>query len=289
MIRKSFIVVLFSMLLCTTAIGVEENTEEAVYRAVIVGIEDYAEINPCTWADEDAREMKETLIDSPQWSNINIKILLDEDATKADIKAAIKWLATDAKEGDVSLFYFAGHGTNDGVDVYICGYNSKPGIKDLSEDIRGDKLAEWMGEIKSQKIAIFDSCYSGGLINSRSMSQELSAPRVKEGTPDVKLTDGVAEKFKATGALGVNGYEVMTACDVIEKAYGSYKLENGVFTYFLLEGLDDTNADSDGDGVVTTKELFDYAEPRTTEYETRQHLQWWDGIEGKDLSVVISE
>lgn len=246
--------------------------EGPAYRAVIVGIEDYAEINDCLWADDDAAVLGNLL--ALQWDE---KILLNAEATKANVKDSVEWLAAEAGANDISLFYFAGHGTNDGVNTYICPYDSLPA--EVSRDIADYELAAWLNAINGQKIVIFDSCHSGGFVY-RSVGNS-GAPRVKEGTPMAELKGGFAEKL---GYLAVESYEVMTACEVNELAWGYSELGHGVFTYFLLEGL--SNTDLVGDGAVTTGELFNYAESRTIEWGYNQHPQWWDGISERDLEVL---
>ena len=77
----------------------------------------------------------------------------------------------------------------------------------------------------------------------------------------------------------------LTACDYNETsaAYG-YPLWNGVFTYYLNEGLGGP-ADVNGNG-VSAEEAFAYAEPRVRDYVLAhsgiaQDPQMWDGIPGE--------
>jgi len=249
--------------------------QEGEYRAVLVGIETYKEINTCLWADDDALAMKDLL--SPQWNEV--RVLIDGGATKADVREALEWLASEAGEEDVSLFYFAGHGTNDGVNTYICCYDSRN--EDYSKDIVDYEFVEMLESVRGQKIVMIDSCHSGGFLYLR--SKQSGVARVKAGTPPAELEAGLTEKL---GALAIEGYEAMTACAVNEVAWGYPELEHGVFTYFLLEGSGNLNADLDGDHGITTRELFDYAEPKTTEY-CGEHPQWWDGVYNTDLMVVF--
>jgi len=264
-----FLAVLLCVLLILPYVLIEAQ-EEPAYRAVIVGVEDYAEIYDCSWADDDATALRDIL--ASQWDE---KILLNAEATKANVKDGVEWLAAEAGANDISLFYFAGHGTNDEVNTYICPYDSLPA--DVSRDIADYELAEWLNSINGQKIVIFDSCHSGGFVY-RSVGN-FGTPRVKEGTPAVELESSFAEKL---GYLTIESYEVMTACEVNELAWGYSELGHGVFTNFLLEGL--SNTDLAEDGAVTTGELFNYAEPRIIEWG--QHPQWWDGISERDLEVL---
>jgi len=139
------------------------------------------------------------------------------------------WSGWHRRQGeDVSLFYFAGHGTNDGVNTYICCYDSRN--QDYSGDLVDYELVEMLESVRGQKIVMIDSCHSGGLLYTR--SKQSGVARVKSGTPPEELEAGITEKI---GALAIEGYEVMTACAVNEVAWGYPELEHGVFTHFLLE------------------------------------------------------
>ncbi|MBA7700289.1 hypothetical protein ES703_109000 [subsurface metagenome] len=55
----------------------------------------------------------------------------------------------------------------------------------------------------------------------------------------------------------------MTASAQDETAHEHYLLEHGIFTYYILEGLNNFRADKDNDNYITIRELFDYAEINT--------------------------
>ncbi len=105
------------------------------------------------------------------------------------------------------------------------------------------------------------------------------APRTWEGVPHVQLTDGFSRDLDKTG------YVVSTACDEDELAWGHPAVENGIFTYFLVQGLLGP-ADINSDDKISAEEAFAYASPLVlaTGYETPQI---WDGIEGE--VTVVSE
>ena len=43
-------------------------------------------------------------------------------------------------------------------------------------------------------------------------------------------------------------------------------MEHGIFTYYILEGLNNFKADKNNDNYITIRELFDYAEINTRFY-----------------------
>src|SRR6185369_7927408 len=99
-------------------------------------------------------------------------LLLNEQATKQQIHESIQWLAETAKQGDLAVFYYSGHGASDkddgsdepdGAEEFICPYDCgvQPG---LASFIRDDELHQWLSAVrqKTDRLAIiFDSCHSG--------------------------------------------------------------------------------------------------------------------------------
>lgn len=95
----------------------------------------------------------------------HMKLLLDEQATLANIRSAITAVASRAPQGSTFVFYYAGHGFKRGVgDTYFANY-----------DLRGDRTTQTglnLKEISQILTAHFkgqyvwlmaDCCYSGSL------------------------------------------------------------------------------------------------------------------------------
>ena len=254
------------------------------YWAVIAG-EGYT----CGWADNDAYDMYDGLLSYSNWKAENIRLLVSNaagtkhDCTRDNIQAGIAWMASQADADDVCLFFYAGHGDHntdiapldeaDGWDEYICPEGG---------NIRDDELDAWMTTpIKGKKVVIIDSCFSGGFVKG-------DRARTIPGVPYAELTDGFVRD------LNKPGYVTLTAADDDEGAYGdcNLHLNNGVFTYYVVEGLGGlANADADND--ISAEEMYNYAEPKTviysafhcSQYGPPQHPQLYDGVTG-ELPVV---
>jgi hypothetical protein len=251
------------------------------YWAVIAG-------SPQCWlADNDAYDMYDGLLSYPNWKAENIRLLVD-DCTRANVQAGIAWMASQADADDVCLFFYAGHGTHDtdiapideadGWDEYICPEGNVPGTF-----IRDDELDAWMTTpIKGKKVVIIDSCHSGGFIRGEGV-------RTIPGVPYAELTDGFVRD------LNKPGYVTLTAADDDESAWGSGDLNNGVFTYYVVEGLGGP-ANTDGDNDISAEETYDYAEPGAIDYSSShpewcsstQHPQLYDGVTGEQPVVKWS-
>ncbi len=102
------------------------------YRAVICGISDYeGTANDLDYCDDDAQGIYDTLLASPNWLSGHMQLLLDDQATEANVHSAIQIMGSNALPSDICLFYFSGHGGGDladadgdeggdGYDEYLC-------------------------------------------------------------------------------------------------------------------------------------------------------------------------
>ena len=115
--------------------------------------------------------------------------LTNTNAKKSDIISAIAWLATNADSNDISLLYFAGHGSQDSASEYIRAYDDPISDKDLDGMI---------GTIDGTIVVIIDACHSGGFIEDlRSPGRIiLTACRASENTYQVhELKSGIFGYF----------------------------------------------------------------------------------------------
>ncbi|MHC3129498.1 MAG: DNRLRE domain-containing protein [Candidatus Bathyarchaeota archaeon] len=255
--------------------------------AIIVGVGDYEdnEILDLDYTDDDAIDLCNKLREV--WPEDHVKLLVDEDATKSNIESAIKdWLAPKETAESVVLFFFSGHGSRgpdvapydetDGKDEYICPYDSL--TSSYANDIRDDTLDTWLDSLDSQNInVILHACYSGGFIN-KVTGKELSPSN---------LGDNFAKDLSKEGRV------IITSCTETEKSYESTTLQHGVFTYYLLEGLNNLELlDDNGDNKISTEEIFDYLAPLVTIYvesytDWEQHPQMYDNY-GGELTLITT-
>ncbi|MCX8522698.1 caspase family protein [Chryseobacterium formosus] len=140
-------------------------------KALIVGINDYApigsggpDLNGCI---NDARDMANTLVICG-FNPSQIKILTNQNATRANILNYLKALVAQSVKGDSLVFYYSGHGTRvanigtdleiDGLDEAICPHDyASAGV------IRDDDFKAVLSKLKAgvNLEVIFDCCHSG--------------------------------------------------------------------------------------------------------------------------------
>ncbi len=280
----------FSLLLSVTLIlvsGCSQYSPPKRY-ALVYGISKYIDsfdegqdIN-LTYTDDDAISVASFLAER----GYSVTLRTNKDASKAQFEADINMLNGEVNENDLVLFYYSGHGaqTSDvkpalkGIEppdrdpddewIFLYGsiYYDTNGslVLDSDKTYTDDSLAEELKVLNNnKKVVILDSCNSGGFIGNY-----LEADRVPQTITDKQLS--MNEILKKAIDLYVN-YDsnrssspdippddaiVISAAGESEFSYESSSIGHGIFTYYLLQA--DPNADLNGDGFVTTIELYSF-------------------------------
>jgi len=229
----------------------EPDKPEGEYWAVVVGIGEYAHLDGDTGPnDDDAKALHETL--SHLWGEDHVKLLVDGDATKADIRTAItRWLAPREEAGDTVVYFFAGHSLTD--ERYMLPYDcdSRP------TSISGDELDGWLDTLDSKRVVVvLETCEAG----------------------------------KFTGDLAEPGRVILMSSEEDEASHGSD--DGFVFPHYLMEALTSLEeTDFNGDDQVSAEEIFEYVAPKVTcllaRYDIPQHPQLFDGCEGEVVLMTL--
>jgi len=224
--------------------------------AILVGIEDYPDpVSDLYYTIDDVDSGYSKLYNNYGIDDIPIgipipaymQVLIDADATKADIESAFSYIGHFINPQDIFFFYFSGHGYSSSIPdlTYLIPYDSNR--------IYSNDLDAYLDSVNcSEQYIIIDSCGSGGMIDN---------------------------------AVAPNRY-FMTACESNEESWETSALQHGVFTYYFLRSFT-LASDSNGDGVISMEEQFDYIYPRTVSYSTTlgeaHHPQEYDGITGETV------
>jgi uncharacterized caspase-like protein len=75
-------------------------------RALVIGVNDYAELTDLNKAEGDARSIEATLKD------LGFQVTVKHDVTARDFDDAVDEFVASLKRGDVAFFFFAGHGVS---------------------------------------------------------------------------------------------------------------------------------------------------------------------------------
>jgi hypothetical protein len=129
------------------------------YWAVLIGINNYPGTqNDLPFSVNEITGFQKTLLSTKNWKQSHIKTITDNNATNASFINAIEWLDENEDSNDVTIFYFAGHGSNnsDG-HAYIRLFDAK---------ITDEELDKQLDNLEGNVIVILDSCDSGGFIQA---------------------------------------------------------------------------------------------------------------------------
>ncbi len=213
------VIFLVSILIIPSISSVAVNAVDAVeYHAVLIGINAYTG-SYLPYSVREIQNFKSTLLKCGNWVEPNIKVLLDGNATKRNIESAIEWLAEEADDNDVSLFYFAGHGGRDHEGEFIMSYD---------KELHDTEFAEYLNDIHGVVIVVIDACNSGGFIEELQSSNRviLTACRADERTYQV-------EELKS----GIFGYYLNLSLSWFTKRVETTYLLTKVFSMYYSGGL----------------------------------------------------
>jgi uncharacterized caspase-like protein len=176
-----------------------------------------------------------------------VKLLLDEEATKANIKAGVDWLAETAGPDDTAIWYYSGHGARyadpdseepDAYDEFLCPYDTFS-TPDLTSFLRDKEIKEWLKTITSKTknmVAIFDSCHSGDAVQlGEATPKELERSLVEEMLEGVSLPPEPAGIISTKGPL--EGHMLLAAAQPHQRSYEVRGMHNGLFTTYVLKAM----------------------------------------------------
>lgn len=216
---------------------------------LVIGINQYK--NPkyvLNYAIDDATGVKQEVeLGSKEiFNTITTVFLTESEVTRQRILQEINIIKSKAKQEDVFIFYYAGHGVMSEETVpqfFIIPYDvtqlygNDDGLK--KSGISAGELKLFSTEIQSQKqLFILDACQSGGISSTmaaRGAVEEKAINQLARSTGTFWLTASGSEQFAGEFA----------------------QLKHGLFTYCLLEGLSG-KADGQNDKKITVQELSAY-------------------------------
>ncbi len=211
--------------------------------ALLIGISTYNHMPTLRYTDDDAYRML-AFLKSPEGgalSDEQIKILVDEDATRERILNSLREVFAKAGANDLILVYYSGHGLRGAfLPIDFDGYNNRIEHEEINEILN-------QGPAK-YKLVIADACYAGSLLAAKGVE-----------------THNLLADYYRTLANASPGTALILSSKSEEISLESSGLRQGVFSHFLIRGLKG-DADKDQDRMVTVKELFDFIKTNVSDY-----------------------
>ncbi len=247
-------------LLAQEHVAVDQNDEIKIW-AVVVGVARYAHMPVLKYTDDDAYHIY-AFLKSPEGGALpdnQIKVLIDEDATRTKIMSAMRQTFLKADENDVVLLYFSGHGLKGSfLPVDFDGYNNK---------LQHEEVQKLFNESKAKhKICFADACHSGTLTAMRS--------------PSNILTDYYNAFENSTG-----GTALLLSSKGDEVSLEDQGLRQGIYSHFLIRGLKG-EADKNKNDIVTIHELFNFVYNKVTAYTANVQTPTLTGNYDKNMPVA---
>lgn len=231
---------------------------------LIVGISKYPEPWTLGVANKDARDFSHHMAKQAGrlYNSAVPKLLIDEQATRANILAGLQWLRDSVGEKDAGVVFFAGHGDNAGSNYFFIpgDANAIPAQGEMKNPadfeawkkknapalwVPGEEIAKALLNIKGRAVFFVDTCHSGSL---------------------AKQT--IRQSSDMTGTLNAmddeKGVIIFASSTSKELSQEDTDWGNGAFTKSLIEGLKG-GADKDKNGLIRPSYLSAYVNDRVRE------------------------
>lgn len=221
-------------------------------RALLVGINNYPQ-QPLRGCVNDVSDMADFLVAKCGFALGEIRLLVDERATKDAIIERLGWLLTGLRSGDRVLFHYSGHGVQlptrnpqgevDGLDEAICPVDFD--WNDL-HTIRDKDFNKLFLNIPNgvEFVWVSDSCHSADL--SKEILNPDISKRIKSMIPPIdinwRLKTAKKNKIASKGfnkvATELN-LALISGCKSDQTSADDVfdNKANGALTYFLLQQL----------------------------------------------------
>ena len=234
--------------------------------AIIIAIENYTQrenkVPNVKYATRDALKFKEMLISSMGVEQKNIHEYVDGEALKSTLEYELKNLFYSLNENDRLIFYYVGHGFHDGVTNYLSTYDMHPyNIAETAISLRKILLDPLVKSKCKNALIFIDAC----------------AKVFKNDNERNNVTNINEEEFRIISSEFKN-YSIFLSCNPGQSSYSCDELENGIWTYFLIKAITESN-----DEVIykvyerkyiTDRKLADYLSNHVSNYAKKKYN--WD-------------
>ncbi len=228
-------------------INIPHNAKEPNKLALIIANENYKYEHFVPYAENDGEVLSKYFEYTLGIPNDNIHLL--KDVGLNEMKRGVEWLIENSgnKTFENVFVYYVGHGVpaNDLSTSYLLpvdGYAEDP-----STGLDIQWLYKKLGQINAKTYLFLDACFSGA------------------GRHQEMLVEARGVAIKPKDMTPINNTIVMSACQGIEMAYSYEEQKHGLFTYFFLKKLQETNGD------VTLDELGNYITIQVKEHSKREN------------------
>ena len=203
---------------------------------VIIANENYEQVASVPYAINDGKIFRQYCEQTLGIPSENIK--LHTDATYNHTRLALSWLKNvcEVYNGEASvIFYYAGHGIPDVKDNSSYLLPTDGDGRYVATAYKLDELYNTLGSMPAKSVVVFmDACFSGANRNGQMLASER------------------AVAYKSRPGLPKGNMVVFSAAQADETALPNDAEQHGMFTYYLLKKLQET------EGNITLQKLGEY-------------------------------
>jgi hypothetical protein len=250
---KISIFLLFLAAFCFNCTRADATGSHPSKRALLIGINNYANVRQLKGCVNDVTAMKTLLTSNYQFPEKNITMLTDQMASREKILAAFQQLIEATDTNDIVLIHYSGHGSQiydktgnevDSLDETIipCDYDYK-GVYPISDKQLAVVLAALARKTRYVTI-ILDCCHSGG--GTKDLDIDRSARMILADKREMPAKDAFREistgQPQKSGHLknGTPGYVLFAGCQSDQQSYEitiNPNTSHGAMTWFLIKEL----------------------------------------------------
>ncbi|MHC5741441.1 MAG: nSTAND1 domain-containing NTPase [Nostoc sp.] len=234
---------------------------------MLVGVNQYQDdgLPSLSYSTVDCQGLAEALVDaSAQFTQTEVTIHHDfapQPPSLENIRASLRQITTAAQPIDTILFYFSGHGIVEPntQQAFLClADTQKSHLQNTALALQ--ELLLFLGNSGAQNQLVWlDACHSGGMtLRGTTIESLLNA------TP--KMVEVLQQR-----AAKSKGFYALLSCDANQQSWEFPELGHGVFTYYLMKGLQGEAADSQG--LIYVDNLYRYVYHQTLQYIDKSNQQ----------------
>ena len=214
-----------------------------------VGVADYRDDSlDLKLAAKDAEDFAQAMLRQKGnlYSDVQVRVLLNNDATREKIMEGLYWLSTSVTQHDRAMLFMAGHGDNDKGSFFFLPADADA-QKIFISCLRWTEIEQTVNTMPCHTVVFLDACHSGGVTGRRAVPTDMQT-----------ITSAWQQTPSEAGSA--------MFCSSTGKQYSQEKEEwgNGAFTKALLEGLSG-KAIEEPYGEITLKKLDAFISDRVKE------------------------
>ena len=231
--------------------------------ALLIGVSGYTDLPPLPAVVNDVEAMRQVLENPDIGRFDNVEICLDPNLETMRLKIAE--LFGSSKKGDLALLFFSGHGMTDNSGrLYLTTpITSREKYRYQATSVPASFVHDMMNDSSCKRqIVILDCCYSGAFAEGW------------QPKGDINLQP----------QLGGEGRAILTSSSAIQLSFEEEGA--GIYTRYLVEGIQTGLADRDGDGQISIEELHEYAQEQVKIVKSGMSPRMYADQDGRNIYLT---